>query len=349
MRPFSYERAGSVDAAVAAASADPGSQFIAGGTSQVDLMKEDVHRPTRLIDVSRLPFSEIAQLPGGAGGGVRIGATATNSAAAYHPLIRERYPAVSEALLAGASTQIRNMASMAGNLLQRTRCPYFRDHAMGCNKRAPGTGCSAREGFHRIHAVFGASEACIATHPSDLAVALAAHEAVLQVRGPSGTRSIPFDALHRLPGDTPQIDTTLKQGELITSIDLPAFSGNSHYLKVRERASYAYALVSVAVALHQNGQARIALGSVAHKPWRAKAAEEMLSGKPASEQLFRQAAAAAFAGAQTLPMNAYKVPLGRNALVRCLMETSGLAPLPGPKGTARAASAGGIAGDLPES
>lgn len=348
MHPFHYERATDARTAVAHVTQEPSAHFIAGGTSQVDLMKEDVHRPTRLVDISRLPLDGIAALPGG---GLRIGANVSNSEAAYHRLVQERYPALAEAILAGASPQIRNMASMAGNILQRTRCPYFRDTAQDCNKREPGTGCSALEGYNRIHAIFGASPACIATHPSDMAIALAAHEAVVVVQGPNGVRQIRFADFHRLPGDMPQADSNLQQGELITAFDLPAFRGNSHYLKVRDRASYAYALVSAAVTMLMDGpnisRAVIALGGVAHKPWRALEAETLLRGKKPSAELFAQAAALAFQGAKTYEMNAYKVPLGRATLMRALMETSGLTPLQGPKGTAAASSAGGIAGDLP--
>ena len=344
MYPFQYQRAKSVAAAVAAVAQEPGATFIAGGTSHVDLMKEDVHRPTRLVDIAALPQDKITPWEGG----LRIGAGASNAAAAYFPAVQQRYPAVSEALLTGASTQIRNMASMGGNPLQRTRCPYFRDTSQACNKREPGSGCAALNGINRVHALFGASAACVATHPSDLAVALAALDAVVQTTGPRGTRAIPFPDLHRLPGDTPHQDTVLEQGELITSIDLPAFTGRSHYLKVRDRASYAYALVSCAVALElEDGtmrRVRVALGGVAHKPWRVPAAEALLAGQRPSAELFRAAAQAAFAEAKPLRHNAYKIPLGQNAMVRALLETSGLLPLQGPAGTAFAASAGGVAG-----
>ena len=346
MHPFQFERAQSVKSATQSAARDTNTHFVAGGTSQIDLMKEDVHRPARLVDVGRLPLVGISEI---ANGGLRIGANVKNSEAAYHPLVQARYPALAEAILAGASPQIRNMASMGGNLLQRTRCPYFRDTTQACNKRQPGSGCAAIEGFNRIHAIFGASAACIATHPSDMCIALTAHEAVVVVQGPNGTRQVPFSEFHRLPGDTPQWDTTLRQGEIIVALELPAFGGNSHYVKVRDRASYAFALVSAAVALKMDGanigEAKIALGGVAHKPWRATDAETLLKGQKPSEILFRQVAERAFESAKTFEMNAYKVPMGRNVLVRCLMETSGLMPLPGPKGTALAASAGGIAGE----
>jgi xanthine dehydrogenase YagS FAD-binding subunit len=347
MHPFQYQRAESSSQAVAAVAQQPTAAFIAGGTSQVDLLKEGVLQPSLLVDVAGLPLRQLSELPGG---GVRIEANVTNTEAAYYPAIQSRYPGVSEALLAGASVQIRNMATMAGNPLQRTRCPYFRDPAQPCNKREPGSGCAALGGYNHVHALFGASAACVATHPSDLAVALSALDAQVQTTGPRGNRTIAFSELHRLPGTTPQHDTILEQGELITAIDLPAFSGRSHYLKVRERASYAYALVSCAVALDMDGpkirRARIALGGVAHKPWRVPRAEALLAGKTPSEQLFRAAAAAAFADAKPLAHNAYKIPMGRNLVQRALLETSGLQPLAGPAGTVFAASVGGMAGEL---
>jgi xanthine dehydrogenase YagS FAD-binding subunit len=344
MHPFKFQRAEGVESAVATVAKDPGATFIAGGTSHIDLMKEDVHRPSLVVDVSPLALLEIDML----GGGLRIGAGVTNTAAAGFPEIQKRYTVVSEAILAGASTQIRNMASMAGNPLQRTRCPYFRDTTQACNKRAPGTGCAAIDGINRVHAIFGASSSCIATHPSDLAVALSALDAVVQTTGPNGKRAIPFTDFHRLPGDTPQLDTVLEQGELITSIDLPAFSGGSHYLKVRDRGSYAYAVVSCAVTMEMDGdkmrRGRVALGGVAHKPWRAREGEAMLTNQKPSLELFREAAKAAFANAEPLKHNAFKIPLGQNTMVRALMETSGLLPLQGPAGTAFASSVGGVAG-----
>ena len=347
MHPFDYQRPDTVPGAVAAVAAIPMAAFIAGGTSQLDLMKEDVHRPGRLVDVAALPLQQITAFEGG----LRLGAGVSNTAVAVHPEVQRRYAVVSEALLVGASTQIRNMATIGGNPLQRTRCPYFRDPSQACNKREPGTGCAALGGFNRVHALFGASPACVATHPGDLAVALAALDAVVQTAGPRGPRTLAFADLHRLPGDTPQRDTALEHGELITAIDLPAFAGRSHYLKVRDRASYAYALVSCAVALEMDGRkisrARIALGAVAHKPWRAGAAEALLAGEKPSEKLFQAAAERAFADARPLEHNAYKIPMGRRLLVRALLETSGRQPLAGPAGTAFAASAGGVAG--PES
>lgn len=347
MHPFRYERAKNAQNAVALVAQNPTATFIAGGTSHVDLMKENVHRPDVVVDISGLPLRFITAHEGG----IRIGAGVSNTEVALHPDVLARYPGLSEAILAGASAQIRNMASMAGNPLQRTRCPYFRDTTQACNKREPGTGCAALTGINRVHAIFGASQSCVATHPGDMAVALSALDAVVQTTGPRGERSIPFTEFHRLPGQTPQFDTILLRDELITSIDLPAFSGRSHYLKVRDRASYAYALVSCAAALEMNGdtmsRARIALGAVAHKPWRAREAEAMLAGKTPSEALFREAARAAFADAKPLEHNAYKIPLGQNVLVRALMETSGLLPLQGPAGTAFASSAGGVAGVIP--
>jgi xanthine dehydrogenase YagS FAD-binding subunit len=344
MNPFHYQRAGSAAEAVALVAREPAATFIAGGTSEVDLLKEGVHQPSRLVDLAGLPPGTIAPL----NGGLRLGASVSNSAAAAHPEIRQRYTAVSEALLAGASTQIRNVATMGGNPLQRTRCPYFRDPGQPCNKRVPGSGCAALGGLNRMHALFGASSSCVATQPSDLAVALAALDAQVQTTGPGGSRTIAFPDLHRLPGSTPHLDTVLEHGELITAIDLPAFSGRSHYLKVRDRASYAYALVSCAVALELDGtrirRARIALGGVAHKPWRVPAAEALLAGQKPTEKLFLAAAERAFADAKPLEHNGYKVPMGRNLLVRALLETSGLQPLAGPAGTAFAASVGGMGG-----
>jgi len=352
MKPFHYQHAWDVPSAIALVAQDPDAQFFAGGTSQVDLMKEDVQRPTRLVDISRLPLAEIEPLPSGS---LRIGANVKNAVAADHPLVRNRYAGVSEALHAGASQQIRNIASMAGNLLQRTRCPYLRDPNQACNKRDPGTGCAAVDGFNRLHAIFGQSDeggasarTCIATHPSDLAVALAAHAAVIVVEGAGGRREVAFEDLHRLPEGRPDLDTTLRQGDLIVAIDLPAFDGRSHYLKVRDRASYAYALVSCAVALDMDGDrivaGRIALGSVAAKPWRAREAERLLARQPASRDLFREAAARALEGSRTYAMNGYKPALGRALVERALLEATGLEPLQGEAGTAFASSVGGIAG-----
>lgn len=347
MHPFRYDRAQTIEGALESIGRDKNAAFLAGGTSQIDLMKEDVHRPSALIDIKRVPLSVIQALPDGR---LRIGANASNTDVAYNEVVQKRYTGLAEAILAGASPQIRNMASTAGNLLQRTRCPYFRDTAMACNKREPGTGCSALEGINRVHAVLGASENCVATHPSDMCVALAVLDATVQVQNRNGKiRTIPFKNFHRLPGDQPQKDTVLEPGELILSLDLPAFSGRSHYLKVRERASYAFALVSVAVALEMDGEtikrARLALGSVAHKPWLAEDAGKQLEGKKPDVALFRAVAEEAFKDAKPLEHNGYKIPLGKNTLVRALMETSGLMPLQGPAGTAFASSAGGVAGE----
>lgn len=322
MKPFAYTRVTNSQAAVQAVVRDQTAKFIAGGTNLIDLMKEDVSQPGHLVDINRLELTRIEERDGG----LRLGALARNSDTANHRLVRERYPLVSQAILAGASPQLRNAATNGGNLMQRTRCYYFYDIAMPCNKRQPGSGCGALEGFNRIHAIFGASEQCIAVHPSDFCIALAALDAVVQVEGPQGGRSIPFADFHRLPGETPQIDTNLKRDELITAIDLPAsssaFAGHSYYLKVRDRASYAFALVSVAAALEiEKGtikQARVALGGVAHKPWRAREAEAILNGGRAHEQTFKRAADAAMQGARGYEHNTFKIELGKRAIVRAL-------------------------------
>ncbi|HJQ35376.1 MAG TPA: xanthine dehydrogenase family protein subunit M [Pyrinomonadaceae bacterium] len=329
MRPFKYVRATDAAAAARAVAANPRAKFLAGGTNILDLMKEDVERPDELVDVNRLGLAEIKAT---AGGGVSIGALAKNTDTANHPLIRKSYPLLTQAIVAGASAQLRNMATNGGNLLQRTRCQYFYDTAMPCNKREPGTGCGALEGLNRIHAIFGWSDKCVATYPGDMANALYALEAVVRVRGADGKeRTIPVAEFHRLPGDTPEKDNNLEHGELITAIELPksSFARNYYYLKVRDRASYAFALVAVAAALEMDGgrirQARVVLGGVAHKPWRSAEAEAALTGKPASEESFRQAAEAALAGAKPLAHNAYKVELGKRAVVRALMRASRLA------------------------
>jgi xanthine dehydrogenase YagS FAD-binding subunit len=292
---FSYTRAGDVVTAVSEIARDNEAKFIAGGTNLIDLMKENVARPSRLIDITRLPFDKIEETEDG---GLRIGALVTNTDVAYDEQVEKRYPLISEAILAGASQQLRNMATTGGNLMQRTRCYYFYDTATPCNKREPGTACSAINGFNRIHAILGASEYCIATHPSDMCVALAALEATVRVTGKDGERAIPFAEFHRLPGDAPQTDTNLRADEIITAVDLPAkgFAENYAYLKVRDRASYAFALVSVAAALEMDGsaikEARLALGGVAHKPWRDAEVEAMLNGKEASKENFQKAAEA---------------------------------------------------------
>ena len=353
MKPFDYQRATqnatpTQNAATHTSASVVAPQFIAGGTTQIDLMKENVLRPDVLLDLSPILSDTIEAR----NGGLRIGAGVSNTAAAHHPEIVRRYAGVSEAILAGASAQIRNMASMGGNVLQKTRCPYYRDTAMPCNKREPGTGCSALTGVNADHAVLGGSEKCITLYHGDMAVPLAALDAVVQTNAPGGVRSIPLTDLHRLPGDTPQDDTILQSGEIITFIDLPAFKGRSHYLKIRDRASYAYARASCAVALEMDGpnirRARIALGSVAPKPWRASQAEQMLGGQAPSEELFREAARVTFADAQPLRYNAYKIPLGQNVMVRCLMETSGLLPMQGAPGTVFASSVGAVAGMTPD-
>jgi xanthine dehydrogenase YagS FAD-binding subunit len=301
----------------------PSAAFLGGGTNLVDLMKLGVAKPDLLIDVAHLPYDRIELLPDG---GIRIGAAVRNSDLAADRTIRVHYPLLTQALLAGASGQLRNMATTGGNLLQRTRCVYFQDVSKPCNKRAPGSGCPAREGYHRSLAILGASEACIATHPSDMAVAMVALDAIVRVLGPNGERTIPLTSFHRLPGNEPQRDTMLEHGELITAIDLPplAFATHSHYRKVRDRASYAFALVSVATAIDvvdgMVRDVRIALGGVAHVPWRATKAEAVLRGAPATEEIFRQAADAELADAQPLRDNAFKVPLARNTLVRTLLD-----------------------------
>jgi len=318
-----------VDAAARAVTANPNAKFLAGGTNILDLMKEDVERPNELVDLTRLKLAEIKTAPGG---GVTIGALAKNTDTANHPLIRKNYPLLTQAIVAGASGQLRNMATNGGNLMQRTRCQYFYDTAMPCNKREPGTGCGALEGLNRIHAIFGWSEKCVATYPGDMANALYALEAVVRVRNASGReRTIPVGEFHRLPGDTPEKDNNLEHGELIVAIELPKspFAKNYYYyLKVRDRASYAFALVAVAAALELEGgrirQARVVMGSVAHKPWRSREAEAALSGRPASEESFRRAADAALAGARPLAHNAFKVELGKRAIVRTLMRASRL-------------------------
>ena len=323
MRPFEYERAADVGGAVSRVAGRPDAVFLAGGTNLLDHMKLGIASPGLLVDVTRLPLDTIEPLPGG---GVRIGALVRNSDLAADPVIRRRYPMLSQALLAGASGQLRNMATTGGNLLQRTRCPYFQDLSTPCNKREPGSGCSAIEGHHRDHAVLGASASCVAANPSDMAVALCALDAVVQVQGPGGERSIPVEELHRLPGDEPQRDTVLQHGELITAVDLPALpvAARSHYRKVRDRASYAFALVSVAVAARiERGSVRdvrIAFGGLAAKPWRARAAEQMLRGAPATGETAVRAAETELAAARPLRGNAFKVKLAQGALAAVIRE-----------------------------
>jgi len=323
MNPFRYERASDASTAIAILAQAPEGAFLGGGTNLVDLMKLGVAKPKLLIDISHLPYDRVELL---ADGSVRIGAAVRNGDLAADRTIRTRYPLLAQALLAGASGQLRNLATTGGNLLQRTRCVYFQDVSKPCNKREPGSGCPAREGYHRNLAILGASEACVATHPSDMAVAMVALDAMVRVLGPSGERSIPLVHFHRLPGDEPQRDTVLDHGELITAVDLPplAFATRSHYRKVRDRASYAFALVSVAAAIDvvddMVRDVRIAFGGVAHVPWRALRAELTLRGAPATEEMFRQAADVELAGARPLRDNAFKVPLARNILVRTLLD-----------------------------
>ena len=328
MRPFKYTRATEPNGAAAAVAGNPQAKFLAGGTNILDLMKEDVERPNELVDLTRLKLAEIKET----GGVVSIGALATNTDTANHPLIRQNYPLLTQAIVAGASGQLRNMATNGGNLMQRTRCQYFYDTAMPCNKREPGSGCGAFEGLNRMHAILGWSDKCVATYPGDMANALYALDAVVRIKGAGGQeRTVPVSEFHRLPGDTPQQDTNLQHGELIVAIELPKsnFARNSYYLKVRDRASYAFALVAVAAAVEVEGdsirQARLVIGSVAHKPWRSPEAEAALSGKPASEESFRAAADAALTGAKPLAHNAYKVELAKRAIVRALMRASKLA------------------------
>jgi xanthine dehydrogenase YagS FAD-binding subunit len=328
MRPFNYVRATDPRAAAQAVAGNPQAKFLAGGTNLLDLMKVDVEHPNQLVDLTRLELKEIKP----ANGGVSIGALATNTETANHPLIRRDYPLLTQAIVAGASAQLRNMATNGGNLLQRTRCQYFYDTAMPCNKREPGTGCGAREGLNRMHAILGWSEKCVATYPGDMANALYALEAVVRVRDAAGReRTIPIDEFHRLPGDTPEKDNNLQHGELITAIELPKsnLAKNSYYLKVRDRASYAFALVAVAAALELEGdtirQARVVLGGVAHKPWRSREAEAALTGRRASEESFRQAAEMALKDAKPLAQNAFKVELGKRAVVRALLRAGRLA------------------------
>ena len=329
MIDFQYARAADVADAVRQMAADPGAKLIAGGTNLLDLMKEDVEKPTRLIDISRLPLRQVAETPEG---GLRIGALVPNTDLAYHPLIEQRYPILASAILSGASQQLRNMASTGGNLLQRTRCYYFYDTATPCNKRQPGSGCPAVGGLNRMHAILGASDACIATHPSDMCVALAVLDAKVHVAGPAGERAIAFADFHRLPGDEPQHDTNLAPGEMVTAVELPArgFPSNYTYLKIRDRLSYAFALVSVAAALELDGgtirEARLGLGGVAHKPWRDPAAEAALRGRPAGEAAFAQAADTALRDAKGYAHNAFKIDLARRTIVRALTQAANGTP-----------------------
>lgn len=327
MNPFSFERAETIAGAVSAIAKNDKARFIAGGTNLLDLMKENVSRPARLIDITRLPLARIEET---GDGGLRIGALVTNADTAYDERVQQRYPLLSKAILAGASAQLRNMATTGGNLLQRTRCYYFYDTATPCNKRAPGSGCGAIGGFNRIHAILGTSDKCIATHPSDMCVALAALGATVRVTGPDGERTLPFSGFHRLPGDTPELDTNLRPDELITAVDLPAkgFATHHAYLKIRDRQSYAFALVSVAAALDLDGghirEGRLALGGVAHMPWRDTEAEAMLSGKPATVENFRSVAEAIVRDAKGFGHNTFKIELAKRAVVRALEQATGM-------------------------
>lgn len=327
MHSFDYDRADSLDTALQLGK-QPGARFVAGGTNLLDLIKAGVERPQRLVDVGRLPLASIDATPDG---GIRIGAMVGNADAADHPLISAHYPLLQAALLAGASPQLRNMATIGGNLMQRTRCHYFYDIGFdACNKRDPGSGCAARDGVQRQHAILGASEHCIATHPSDMCVALLALDATVVVRSVDGERRMPLQDFHRLPGATPERDTNLEPGELIVAVELPPsrWGGHCHYLKVRDRASYAFALVSVAAALQLDGgivrAARIVLGGVAHKPWRAQAAEQALLDRPLDEAALRRTAALALQGARPYPGNAFKVELAQRAVIRALSIAGGI-------------------------
>lgn len=332
MNPFQFTRATTPQAAIAAVIKESGTYFLAGGTNLIDLVKREVIIPERLVDINKLPLATIEQTATG----IRIGAMAKNSAVAEHELVKKHFPLLSMALNAGASAQLRNMATVGGNMMQRTRCPYFYDTSMPCNKRGPvqsgpgkgqpngPTGCGAIGGSNRMHAIFGASGKCIAVHPSDMCIALAALDATVNISGPKGDRSIPFSEFHRLPGDLPQKDNTLAPGELIVSVDVPmnAFSQHSYYLKVRDRTSYAFALVSVGVGLNMKGKtildARLAMGGVAHKPWRLTTAEQFLKGKEATEANFRQAATLAMTGAKGYGENDFKLTLAPNSMVEAL-------------------------------
>jgi len=322
MRPLRYARVTDVEGAVATVAADPDSAFLAGGTTEVDLIRLGVARPSTLVDINALPLADVDDL----GAGLRIGALARMSDVARDPRVVARYPAVAEALLLGASEQLRTMASIGGNLCQRTRCPYFRDDVSPCNKREPGSGCAALDGISRGHAILGTSEHCIATHPSDMCVALAALDATVHVDGTAGARTIPFGLFHRLPGDTPHLETALQPDELITSVQVPPLTAaaNSMYRKIRDRSSYAFALVSVAAAVATSDglmtDVRIALGGVAHRPWRALEAERILRGAPANDSAFQHAAEAELAAARPAKDNGFKIELARRTIVSVLRE-----------------------------
>jgi xanthine dehydrogenase YagS FAD-binding subunit len=322
---FQYVRANSVADAVSLIANNPSAKFIAGGTNLIDLMKMDVEQPSKLIDISRLALDQVEDT---AEGGLRIGALVRNSDLAYHPVVWARYPVLSSAIRAGASQQLRNMASTGGNLVQRTRCAYFYDVVLPCNKRAPGSGCGALQGHNRMHAILGTSDACIAVFPSDMCVALALLEAKVHVTGPNGQRTIPINEFHRLPGDTPQRDNNLEPGEIIVAVELPSagFASNYTYLKIRDRLSYAFALISVGVGLEiADGRikaARLALGGVAHKPWRDTRAEAALAGQSAGEAAFTQAADIVLRDARGFGHNNFKIQLARRAVVRALTQAA---------------------------
>ena len=326
---FDYVKARDVGDALKQIGGHPNARFIAGGTNLIDLIKENIAHPTRLIDITGLPLTEIEEADSG---GLRIGALVPNSDLAYDERIKKRYPLLSSAILAGASAQLRNMASTGGNLVQRTRCLYFYDAAMPCNKREPGSGCGAIDGFNRMNAVLGWSQSCIAVHPSDMCVALAVLEATVHVTGPKGDRAIPFADFHRLPGDTPERDTNLADDEIITAVELPreGFSRNYSYLKIRDRLSYAFALVSVAAALELDGGAiktgRVALGGVAHKPWRIPDAEQRLKGQRPDRKIFGEVADAILQGASGFAHNKFKIELARRAIIRTLEQAAAGTP-----------------------
>jgi xanthine dehydrogenase YagS FAD-binding subunit len=320
---FDYIRTSTTKAAVDAKNKNTSSQFIAGGTNLVDLMKKGVTAPEKIIDINGLPLKQIAS----DAKGVMIGALALNSEVAEHPLIKSKYPLLAQAINAGASAQLRNMATVGGNIMQRTRCSYFYDITMPCNKREPGSGCGALQGQNRMHAVFGTSQKCIAVHPSDMCVALAALDASVHISGPKGDRKMLFTDFHRLAGDTPELDNNLQKGELITGIHIPANAFNkNHYLKIRDRASYAFALVSVAVALEISGNtiqnAKLAMGGVAHKPWRLSAVEKFLIGKAANKENFTTAANMAMEGATTFGQNNFKIKMGKAAVTEALQQAA---------------------------
>ncbi|GIU81637.1 MAG: xanthine dehydrogenase family protein subunit M [Acidobacteria bacterium] len=323
MKPFKFKRASSVSEAIEELAKNPQAKFIAGGTNILDLMKEGVESPTELVDISRLPLAQIRTLPNG---NLSIGALARNTETANHQIIRQKYPLLAQAILSGASQQIRNMATNGGNLMQRTRCPYFYDISMPCNKRNPGSGCAALEGLNRTHAVIGWSEKCVAVYPGDMAVALTALDASVKIQNQTAERTLKISDFFRLPENNPEKDNNLNHGELITSIEIPKnnFANRSYYLKIRDRASYTFALVSVATAIELEGgkikDIRIALGGVAHKPWRASDAERILIGKEPSESIFKSAAEEEMKKAKPLSHNKFKIELAKRAIVRALLN-----------------------------